>query len=660
MQPRRVFGPALAAVFALSLVASPQALPAGETDCEQEFDSTFALIQKAIFENKGCTSAACHDRQTAQGGLDLSPEVAYDNLVDQPVESVPAELYPGLKRVIPGRKADSLLWLNLASATLPDQWQAPLRPMPLGLPPLTVDELEAVRLWIEEGATRNGVVAGTGELLNACLPPPSPLEVEPLPPPPPGTGVQIRAPHQVLPANREREVCFISYFDLTDQVPEEFLSPDGRSFRFKNLEARQDPHSHHAVVIVYKGTTDIHDPVWGPFACRGGERDGEACEPTDLGACGADALCASPPTPSLACIGFGPGDAGIGVAEDSLFNTMSSSAGDVDGVYDEAPLKGILVWNSHAFNLTDREAKLDMWINFEFAKPEEQLRKLRRLVDVSAISKMNPPAYGVDEVCHAYVAPPNAEFIDMSSHEHKRGKRFRVFQGAFTCEGGPNHGDPCSPFGPDPGLPLRDLCSGSPCTSRLPPRIGDCNRDMQVTIDELVTGVGIALELTPMSACPASDGNKDGSVSVSELVGCVNAAAEPEFRDAGESLIYSSFTYVDPTVVRFEPRLVLGGGLSTRAQRTLTYCGLYDNGFTNPDEVKRNSQTPANGRPCHPTHCAEGAVGRPCVGSSTAERDRSCDSSAGSGDGFCDACSAGFGVSTEDEMFVLTGTYLLD
>lgn len=653
-----IFGPALAVVSVL-VAANAPAARAGEQDCDQQFDSTFALIQKAIFENKGCTSAACHDR-SAQGGLDLSPEVAYENLVDRPAKSVPAELHRGLKRVTPGRKAESLLWLNLASATLPEQWRAPLRPMPLGFPPLTADELEAVRLWIEEGATRSGVVAGTGELLNACLPPPSPLEIAPLPPPPPGKGIQIRAPHQKLPPSRERETCFVSYYDLTDQVPEEFLSPDGKSFRFKSVDARQDPHSHHAVVIVYKGATDIHDPVWGPFACRGGERDGEACEPTDTSFCGPDGVCASPPVPSLACIGFGPGDAGIGVAEDSLFSSMSANAGDVEGVYDEAPLKGILVWNSHAFNLTDREAKLDMWINFEFAAPDEQVRKLRRFVDSTGIGKMNPPAYGVDEVCHQYVTRPGAEVMEISSHQHKRGRRFRIFQGAFNCEGGPNDGDPCSPFGPDRGLPLRDLCAGAPCVSRMRPAVGDCDRDMKVAVNEIVLGVRIALEMSPMSACPEADGNQDGRVSVEELIGCVGASVEPRFRDPEASLIYTSLTYVDPTVVRFDPRLVLGGSGSTRAERTLTYCGLYDNGFTNPAEVKRRSQTPANGRPCQPTHCAEGAVGRACVGGGQMARDRSCDTSPGAGDGFCDACSAGFGVSTEDEMFVLTGAYLLD
>ena len=115
----------------LMIVAAAVALPAdarGE-ECEAEFDSTFALIEKVIFENRGCTAAACHG-QSAQGGLVLLPGVAYDELIDQPVESIPADQVPGLRRVVPARKDRSLLWLNVAAATLPDLWTAPKQPMP--------------------------------------------------------------------------------------------------------------------------------------------------------------------------------------------------------------------------------------------------------------------------------------------------------------------------------------------------------------------------------------------------------------------------------------------------------------------------------------------------------------------------------------------------
>src|SRR5262249_46302521 len=157
------------------------------------------LIRNEIFEKHGCTSAPCHGSLRA-GGLDLRGSAAYDQLVDANVESVSTELHPGLKRVVPARKDESLLWLNLAAATMPQLWKAPLGPMREGLPPISLEELDVVRHWIEEGASRDGVGPGPSGALGACLPPPKPLHTEPLAPPPAGEGVQLRAPHQVIPA----------------------------------------------------------------------------------------------------------------------------------------------------------------------------------------------------------------------------------------------------------------------------------------------------------------------------------------------------------------------------------------------------------------------------------------------------------------------------
>src|SRR5262245_40605180 len=116
-------GRAAALAIAVGVWVALLRLPAlaGESgECEQEFDSTFALIQKAIFENRGCTSATCHDASRS-GGLDLRPEFAYDSLVSQPAESVEDAI-----RVLPGQRDRSLLFLNVAAATLPEQYQAPL------------------------------------------------------------------------------------------------------------------------------------------------------------------------------------------------------------------------------------------------------------------------------------------------------------------------------------------------------------------------------------------------------------------------------------------------------------------------------------------------------------------------------------------------------
>jgi hypothetical protein len=71
----------------------------------------------------------------------------------------------------------------------------------------------------------------------------------------------------------------------------------------------------------------------------------------------------------------------------------------------------------------------------------------------------------------------------------------------------------------DGGVP--DFChpdDSDPC------KVGDCNDDGQVTVDELVTGVGIALGTIDRGACAPADRNEDGQVTVDELLAAINLA----------------------------------------------------------------------------------------------------------------------------------------
>ena len=54
--------------------------------------------------------------------------------------------------------------------------------------------------------------------------------------------------------------------------------------------------------------------------------------------------------------------------------------------------------------------------------------------------------------------------------------------------------------------------------------VGDCDHSDQVTIDELVRGVNLALNIAPLDACPEFDCNGDGRVTIDCLVKAVNAA----------------------------------------------------------------------------------------------------------------------------------------
>lgn len=54
------------------------------------------------------------------------------------------------------------------------------------------------------------------------------------------------------------------------------------------------------------------------------------------------------------------------------------------------------------------------------------------------------------------------------------------------------------------------------------PCVGDCNDDQGVMVNELVTGVNIALDRAALSTCMTFDGNASLHVEVNELVTGVN------------------------------------------------------------------------------------------------------------------------------------------
>jgi cysteine-rich repeat protein len=56
--------------------------------------------------------------------------------------------------------------------------------------------------------------------------------------------------------------------------------------------------------------------------------------------------------------------------------------------------------------------------------------------------------------------------------------------------------------------------------------VGDCDRDGNVTINELITGVGIALGSQALEQCESFDASRNGAVEINELIAAVNAALD--------------------------------------------------------------------------------------------------------------------------------------
>lgn len=517
-------------------------------DCSGEvFESTWQAIQQRVLEDNGCTNLLCHGSSPGQADLDLSAGVAYGELLDIASTGSPYD------RVEPASPISSSLYLKLLKAADPSVDIAG-DGMPTGLGPIDADLIEAVRVWILAGAPDTGTVPGTEALLGGCFPEPAPISIAPLQPPDAGEGFQLEMPAIDVAAETEVEVCFATYYDVSDDIPGRYKDPTGEFFYSGGDVARQDPHSHH-LVIMHSAVSEAltNDPSFGGWSCVGGAAHGQACDPIDTGACGAG-ICSSAVGDNVACIGFGPpggptaGNPSVGIG--GAGNGQTSAILPA-GQYRRLPLKGFVYWNLHAFNLTSQDHGVKAYLNLLYT--DDLQHEVESFIDIDDIYiAAGQPPYTKATYCAPHTFTQGTRLTMVSSHTHQRGEVFWV---------------------DDP----------------------------------------------------------DGE----------------EF--------YRSFIYNDPVIAEFDPPMEFDS--PNAADRTVSYCATYNNGVApdgspDPATVRKRSVTPQNAVPCRPTACTQGLVGNRCNGASD---HAACDSFEGAADGLCDACAITLGVSTEDEMFVLTG-----
>ncbi len=119
------------------------------------YEGTFDRIRNQIFSTS-CALSACHDSETAAGGLILLPNVAYSQLVGvTPTNGLAAA--DGLERIAPGDPERSFLYRKITHDLLSGYGEG----MPLGEPMLPEDWIELIRLWIL-GDASSGPAPETG------------------------------------------------------------------------------------------------------------------------------------------------------------------------------------------------------------------------------------------------------------------------------------------------------------------------------------------------------------------------------------------------------------------------------------------------------------------------------------------------------------------
>ena len=141
----------LAITLAIGATACDESLStiAGPTP---DLEPTFSSIQKNIFETtdsagrNACVNCHTNVGRVPLGGLNLTHDVAYDQLVN-----ISAIQIPSLKRVNPGDPEGSYMIHKM-------EGRAGIlgRRMPFNGPPyLTDGQIQIVKRWIELGALRN-------------------------------------------------------------------------------------------------------------------------------------------------------------------------------------------------------------------------------------------------------------------------------------------------------------------------------------------------------------------------------------------------------------------------------------------------------------------------------------------------------------------------
>lgn len=597
----------IAAGVALSAVACGGSAPGG-TGAKCDADSTFGQIQQQIFEAQGCMASACHG-ESMQGGLDLRPESAYASLIDVAATS------GDFVRVFPGEQDLSLLYQKVAAKTEGFDL-GPLGisggAMPTNQNILSEDDLSLLRAWIRGGAPETGVVEGSEEYASCDLQGEVMAnKIEPLSPPALDEGVQFYSGGWTIPAEGEDEVCFVSYYDYSDTIPPEFQVPCGDEqggpgqdcFAYHKVLLAEDPQSHHSIVEFFVPPEGLEnegnpmDPSWKNWTCLGGEHAGDPCTPGS-DECGSRSQCTTAPQSTIACISYrnGPSDMGtvagffgqasvrhnIVTAQEATFRETFPP-----DVFAMIPVKGFIIWDSHAFNLTKADTTLEQWMNVEFVRPEDALYPRRQIFDADEIFGMGRiEAFSSHQACTSYTVPRYAHLLTLSSHTHRYGKEFRVW------------------------YPPNQYCeTGDP----------DC---------------------------------------------------QPNAREAD----YMSFDYEDPLYQRFSGDAIMAFDSPNVEDRTFRYCALWDNGETVPSEVRRESTKPdadtcnfvaqfaplASQAGLNLFACGCAPADRSCLGGPNQGMACNGDNAVCGEGGVCDACPVGGGVTTEEEMFILLGSYYVE
>lgn len=354
-----------------------------ENNSLPDTESSFGLIQDRLL-NTSCAISGCHasvdDDAFAQHGLVLTPAVAYQNLVNVASQHAGAKA-AGLLRVKPGDAEGSLLYHKLhASGHHAGSYGSP---MPLGLPLLSLGQVEFVRQWIAAGAPDKGQVADAALLDDKTY---QPENFERLTPPEAGKGLQVViSPFSVAP-DFERELFVYKQLGNTEDI------------YVNRIEIKMRQNSHHFILYEFNSQLPVEFKPALNFVRDIRNLDGSM----NIG--------------NMIPMGFHVFLAGT---QTPYFDYQLP-----EGV--AIPFKaGMAIdFNSHYVNKSDKEIQGEVNVNL-FTVPAASVQHVAKTLNL-ANQNLNIPAGQEVVLTKTFVFDKKISILSLTSHTHQLGKKFVI------------------------------------------------------------------------------------------------------------------------------------------------------------------------------------------------------------------------------------------
>jgi hypothetical protein len=143
-----------------------------------------------------------------------------------------------------------------------------------------------------------------------------------------------------------------------------------------------------------------------------------------------------------------------------------------------------------------------------------------------------------------------------------------------------------------PGPTMTPTASPTPTATPPAPALcaGDCNESGEVSIDELIAAVSIALDpASDPSICPAFDPNQDGQITINELVQFVSSALNGCDSGPTPTATRRPATFAEIQQAIFQPRCAIAtchDDTSESGDLNLTDDDAYDALFNVPPDIE--------------------------------------------------------------------------